>query len=208
MFRWKPETLRLHPWRRTARTGRNCTLIFFFPRCPPRSRALAAVERRRRTSNADPRKGERTEKKGGSRVGGSRSAYPETLFSPGSAVLMASSTFTVLANDAARLGSSREGLGPTGPCCSVADGKSPMLQQSLGLLEGRAGQPSRPARGIVVRSQYHWSRFQLFFQRPHKTNGRAQRSGHLTWGMCPFSIGSLPLGSEGKMLKGFPSRHW
>lgn len=41
----------------------RCTLEFF-PRCPPsRSRALAAVERRRRASNADHQKGERTETK-------------------------------------------------------------------------------------------------------------------------------------------------
>lgn len=52
----------------------------------------------------------------------------------------------------------------------------------------RPGWPtmSSDEEGFAVRSQYHWSQFQHFFQRPHKMNGRAQRSGHLTWGMCPF----------------------
>lgn len=59
-----------------------------------------------------------------------------------------------------------------------------------------------------MRSQYHWSQFQHFFQRPHKMNGRAQRSGHLTWGMCPFRSAHCLSDRKAKCSSVSPSRHW
>ena len=84
-----------------------------------------------------------------------------------------------------------------------------MLQHSLGLLEG-PGWPtiSSGEGGLVVRSQHHWSRVQHFFSEAaqNQRQNAAPRSSDL--GNVSFSIGSLPLGSEGEVLKCFPSRPW
>lgn len=59
-----------------------------------------------------------------------------------------------------------------------------------------------------MRPPYHWSWLQHFFSEAaqNERQSAAPRSSDL--GNVSFSIGSLPLGSEGKMLKCFPSRHW
>ena len=139
----KPETLRLH-----FLGSVHCTLhTFVFPRCGPRSTALAAVERRRCTSKRRQSKRGKDSGKEVARLGGSRAANLETFFSPwlscgGESVVELHS----VCQRSRSIGLFAVGLRSHRPCSSVGDGESPRGCCSLTVRSsrssGRTGWPT------------------------------------------------------------------
>lgn len=181
MCRWKPETLRLHPWQRAAHLNFSHAVL-----------PAGLVHWRPSNVDAAPatqtiKKGKGQKRKRGSRVGGSRAAYLETLFSPGSAALGSVVDLHSVCQRCRSIGFFAVGL-RSHRALLLRSGRRVTDVAAQSRSSGRPGWPtiSSDEGGFVVRSPYHWSWHQHFFQRPHKMNGRAQRPGHLTWGMCPF----------------------
>ena len=149
------------------------------------------------------------QKERGSRVGGSRAAYLETLFSPGSAALVSVVDLHSVCQRCCSIGLFAVGL-RSHRALLLRRGRRVTDVAAQSRSSGRPGWPTISSNegGFIVRSQHHWSRYQHFFQRPHKTSGRAQRSGHLTWGNVSFFDRPLASRIGRQNAQVFPSHYW